>query len=204
MPACGPARRRAARQPPAAHEDRIQQLALLDGLRQERRKCQLLPLGEAPADRRERDDRHVARGGLAPDALRGRDAVDVRHLHVEQHEVEGLAAVHRMRQEVEGLVAAGGERRPATPALQRLQQHHAVRGVVVDHQDAEPREPDLVRHLRRRLGDFERGREPERAPAPRRALDADRAAHHRHQALTDRQAEAGAAVAPRRRAVGLG
>ena len=49
----------------------------------------------------------------------------------------------------------------------------------------------------------EAGGEPERGPPARLALDADRAAHRLAEALGDRKPEAGAAVSPRRRGIGL-
>ena len=57
--------------------------------------------------------------------------------------------------------------------------------------------------LRARFLLLEAGGEPERGAGAERGFDVDLAAHHFHQLLADREAQAGAAVLARGRAVGL-
>ena len=124
-------------------------------------------------------------------------------MHVEQNQVERLATARGMSQEVACLDAARGERGTAAPGLQQLQEHHAIRRVVVDDEHAQVGERAPRLDVAHRTAALERHREPERAAIPGLTVDADRASHHRDQPLRDREAKARTAVAPRRRAVRL-
>ena len=97
-------------------------------------------------------------------------------------------------------------RRLGLPAAQPLLEDLAVGRVVVDDEDAQAvqvdRRPPAGAARRVRLQP-ELGREAERAAPARLALHADLPAHQRHQPGGDRQAQPGAAVLPRRRAVRL-
>ena len=135
------------------------------------------------------EDEVVGLARRALDAPRGRSSHDVdlvarpsRASCTATRWFIALSSTTRTRSERRGSPAAtgAGRRRAATAAGER----RAVTGA-----DARLR-PD---------GD----REPERAAPARLALHADRAAHQLDQLLADREPQAGAAVPPRRRAVGL-
>ena len=131
-------------------------------------------------------------------------AVHARHVHVENRDLERAAGLRRLRHQRERLRPAVDAAHLHVPALQLLLQDVAIGLVVVHHQHA---------HTVQRAGRAQRGRwgprhrqaqiDDETRPAARRALDADAPPHQAQQAAADRQAQAGAAVLPRGRAVGL-
>ena len=100
--------------------------------------------------------------------------------------------------------ASGREHADAERAQQVFEREPRV-GLVVDHQN-----PHHIgarqcgRGRGRRHGERKARREDEARAVAGRALDPDRAAHQLDDALGDREAEPGAAVATRCRAVGLG
>ena len=105
------------------------------------------------------------------------------------------------------LGAVAGVRRRACPTPRAAcAQDHAVGRVVVDDQHAQRRRSGRAgaRRPRRRAGARSGAVNQNVLPCAGRALDADLAAHQLDELLRDGQAEPGAAVAARGRAVGLG
>ena len=131
-----------------------------------------------------------------------RQSVGAGHAPVEYQDVEGRAALGVLDDTPDGFIARGRVRRRPAQRIGDGEQGFARERVVVDHEDA----------LRRRRGAHAGGRrrrleaefEREFAAASGGALDAEPSAHQLDQADADREAEAGAAETPRRRAVGLG
>ena len=101
----------------------------------------------------------------------------------------------------------GRHRRPHVPAGEHLLEDAAIGGVVVDDEDAQALErltADRASAAAAACGVSKSAVKWNVLPLPTVALDPHAAAHQLDQPQRDRQAEAGAAVAPRRRAVRLG
>ena len=176
----------------------VEQVRLLDRLRnlifeQASRLAHLRLAGGG-----EKDERDMA---PAEDFPRERDPVHLGHLQIEQHDIVGLRL-----QFVQGLPARGNGDRHHSPGLELGLENVPVGGVVIDDQDGtgfEQRRFGL--HLDgpdNRSGLQDRGEGKGRAGA-RLAFHPHGAAHQFGQPFADDQAEAGAAVAPRGRAVHL-
>ena len=153
--------------------------------------------------------RAAGRASRRADRRRRLEAVHLRHLHVHQHDVEALR-----RAPLDRLAAVVDDRRPWWPAL--LEQPRATRWLT--GLSSASRTCSAPRRRRR-------GRPPPPRPAPaagaprptpsgtreveraarrgRRSRPQSRPPISSHQLRRDRQAEAGAAVLARRRAVGL-
>mmetsp|Transcript_70462 Transcript_70462/g.166102 ORF Transcript_70462/g.166102 Transcript_70462/m.166102 type:complete len:643 (+) Transcript_70462:166-2094(+) len=158
---------------------------------------QLTPMG------RDHDDH--GRVGLAAfaDAARGFPAVQPRHAPVHQDDVVvRRAALGCPVHHAQGLLAAGRQIAVPAQALADALEHLAGRGVVVDdqHLQAGPRR-NRVAGLGR--SDRQRQLEVEAAALADAAGHAQLTAHQRHQLAADRQTQAGAAIAPRGRLLGL-
>ncbi len=184
---------------------------MLDRLDQMVRHAQRAAPGRVagPPIRRQHQDRGagdaVARLQLADQG----EAVHARHVHVDQQDVEALAVVagglnsRSAASPSDAIVTSTFQPRSTSARMRRLvslssttsARQPATRSAAAA--SASPGE-------RARIGDGQSQREAERAALARRALDADRAAHQPDDAVRDGQAEAGAAEAPRRRAVLLG
>ena len=138
-----------------------------------------------------------------PDGGHGRVAVHLRHLQVHQHHVEPLGRARRHRRGAVGLDPRG----VALP-LEEADRHPLIGDRVFDQQHAQRPDGGELAAGRRRFdgagrGKFQAGRAMERAARPRLAAEADVAAEGLHEARGDRQPQARAPVAPRRRRVGL-
>ena len=112
--------------------DAGEHLVRLEGLVDEIHRAEL----EAPhllarlRQRREEDDRAVARVRVSLEPGARLEAVHARHHDVEQHQVR-----HRAGRNREGVAAAAGGEQPVAPPLERLIEDLQIRGVVVDQQD---------------------------------------------------------------------
>ena len=154
---------------------------------------------------------HDHRGRMAHRRVRaqgaqGGDPVQARHAPVDEQELEGGALGLRRLDTRDGLRTGGGIRHQEAEALQHAPEHLACRLMVVHHQHpqlAQVRWQDQIGQGLLRLF-AKAGGEVEGATHSRRALHADLAPHHRHQALADGQAQTRAAVAAGDGAVRLG
>ena len=162
------------------------------------------------------------RAGDEVDAGQHHDAQRCRHRIGAQaaHEAEAVGAVEVdidqrgvVRQAARRGCVRGAQRRfdigrrvdRAAACGDDLAQRLAQRRVVVDDEHAPPAQVGCgTRRRGRCAGARAARREPERRAGTRAAVDADLAAHQRDQAPGDREAEAAAAEAARRRTVGLG
>ena len=141
---------------------------------------------------------------VAADLARQLEAVHLGHLHVEHGDVERIAAADAGERVRSGRSTAS----TSIPHALRLRSDDlAVRRVVVDDQQTLAREPEPsvavgrgVPRARRLLRD---DLEVEGRALALLALHPERAAHQLRQALRDRKAQPGAAVAPCRRGVHL-
>ena len=148
--------------------------------------------------------------GLGPgaDLRRGLEAVEAGQPPVEEHEAERVARARpvALLQQAQGLLGRVHRHRRDLPAVEeRLQQLPARRRVLDDeHRSlAHARGRPARGRPGARLGPEAPGEE-ERAAPPRLALDGQVPAHQPREAPADGEAEPGAAVAARGRAVGLG
>ena len=153
---------------------------------------------------RQGDDGHARapRGLLLrPDGARGGQAIDLGHLQVHEHQVEGAAGA-----QLHGLPAAvrGGDLVGA--ARQRQLQQLQVGGHIVHRQDAQGRQLlrggqfQGLRRLARRQGQAH----GKLRALPGRALHADAPLHQLHELARNGRTQARAAEAARGRGVGLG
>ena len=191
--------------------DGLAELRLADRLDQVRRDLQLAAAIEIArlAIGRQHDHDGAAEVVAGPGELEQREAVDAGHVDVDQQEVERLAPGPRRVERGERRLGVGRERRHEAPQAQRLVEDAAIGVVVVDDQHAlpggdvdGPGRPRL--DARRRPGGEARGdREREDAAVAFAAGQRDRAAHQRHEAAGDGQAQAGAAERARDAGVGL-
>ncbi|MCX5743251.1 MAG: hypothetical protein NT062_12225, partial [Proteobacteria bacterium] len=127
--------------------------------------------------------------------------VELRHVEVEDREIEGIAA----RDPCERLARARGRGDRDLPLLELELEDAQVRRVVVDDEHAlagEGHEPGLVALGNR--ADLAGDRELERRADADLAGDGHLAVHELDEPLADREPETGAAVEPRRRRVDLG
>ena len=134
-----------------------------------------------------------------------RAAVHLRHMVVEQHEVEGpprAASLVERRERLRPRSVVGARH---LPAGELLLQNAAVDRIVVDHQDAQAAQIAHRRCRGRRiLVEHQRDGEPEGRSPAFLAAHPHRPAHQSHQLLRNREAQAGAAVFARSGAVHLG
>ena len=206
--------RRGLRLEPAAavqHDhDAVEQLRLLDRLREIGGKAESLepPCITAAAHRGHHDEVAGGELGILLDQRSEGLAVHHRHHHVQNHDAEGVAGGVGGPQSLERRLCTVDLGVPAAPSVEQARNDLAVGRVVVDREDTYAGDVDeLARVLlcREHHGvlSCEPGREPEDRPDARLALHADLAAHQLHQAAADGEAEARAAVLPRRRGVGL-
>ena len=148
--------------------------------------------------------------GLGPgaDLRRGLEAVEAGQPPVEEHEAERVARAGpvALLEQAQGLLGRVHRHRRDLPAVEeRLQQLPARRRVLDD--EHRPLAHALRRPARQRLRarlDAEAPGELEGASPPGLALDGQVPAHQPREAPADGEAEPGAAVAARGRAVGLG
>ena len=155
-----------------------------------------------PAERRQQDQRQSLRVAVPPDLPRHCEPVELRHLHVENREVERIATPDPL----ERLRRRAGLAREHAPALYVRLQDPPVRRVVVEDQHA----PAFQRGGRglfvpshRPGGGRRRDREVEDGPLAGTALRPDATPHRLGQPPADREPQAGPAEAARRRLVGL-
>ena len=140
------------------------------------------------------------------DALGDGEAIELGHHHVEQDEVERCAAGHRALQLGQRSRPVGYGGRLHVPVGEDVVQDATIGAVVIDHQHAHAAQPRRLRRRDRhggRLPDLEAGGKMKLTALADLALEPDATAHQLDQLCRDRQPQAGAAVAPRRRAVGL-
>ena len=157
---------------------------------------------------RHREDRCGRMGRLRADALRCFQAVHEWHLHVHQDQVVGV-----VQSQFDSDRTVVGERDFHADEAQQFDRHLLVHRVVLGQQHAGAGEPMAQRGLgvgnvQHRLRQGRRARleprgEPELAAHAGLARHADVAAHHGREVARDRQAQAGATVASRRRRVRL-
>jgi hypothetical protein len=150
-----------------------------------------------------RGEHHDARGGelrVGLDAPGEGEAVHLGHLVID----DGQRIRRSPRCRGEHLERLGAARRDVARHPRRAElgaEQLAVRGVVVDGQDAHLRQVRIARARRvprARAGRLAEGQlEPERRPLSRRALEADGATHPLHQLAADGEAEARPAVLAR-------
>ena len=157
------------------------------------------------AERGQDDQPRGCDSRIGLDRPRQRQPVHLRHLHVEQREVVGRALRRGRAQQLQRLMAASGAALLHFPGENLVAQDLPIRRVVVDHQH--PQVKQIPAEFRRRFRFAQlflklRG-EPERRALAQFALEVDFALHHRHELLGNREAEPGAAIFPRRRAVRL-
>ena len=142
--------------------------------------------------------------GQPGDLARHGQAIHLGHLPVQEDDVVGLTrllAALKFGQCQRARLGAGHVEAHET---QHAGLHLARLLVVIDHQHAPVLQAELQRRPRGHAAtQSEPGGEPERRTPPRHALYSDLAAHELGQALGNDQAQAGAAVLARDRAVGL-
>ena len=182
--------------------ERVVELRRLERLRELcREHAPRLQLRQSP-ERGQEQQRQLGLVAVLPDLSRQGEPVHVRHHHVEHGHVERLALGDQLECGDRQLDCDG-----LHPPRQRVPGDDlAVRRVVVDDQDplaGEMREAFVERNLRRHVGRGDGERDPERRSLLLLALDRDRAAHQVHEALRDREAEAGPPEPARRRCVDL-
>ena len=93
--------------------------------------------------------------------------------------------------------------RLGAPAHELLVENAPIDRVVVDNEDANGRQTERGRTLRRRDAQFKADFDVERAPLPFFALDPEAAVHQLHQAAADRKPQAGSTEPPCRGSVSL-
>ena len=182
------------------------QLGLANRFRQRAVDVQLAASREVarPSRRRQHDDGRRARAGSCLMLLDQHEAVHGRHLAIDEQQRHRL----RGRAPTGSPVQTARPERPSRPSPIRSASLPGCGGssVVVHDQRAQTTSAAMPAGGSSGvpLGRLQQRREVERAAVSLLALDPDAAAHQLDQALRDRQAEAGAAVLPGRRAVGLG
>ena len=182
-------------------EQRFVELRGLDRLRQLHRE---LRRASCLLEARERRRKHERERIPEPADLTGeRHTVHLGHLHVEDGDVVILAAAQAQERLGRRFVRLGVH----APRRGLPREDLAIRRVVVDDQHALAFELRLaearIGGLRGCLGRFGADRQVERGSDTRLALHFDRSAHQLDEALRDRQAEPGAAVAAGRRGIDL-
>ena len=158
---------------------------------------------ESLADRGDQHDRDRVESRSTADLPRHLDAGNARHARVEHHGLERLLA--RRLEQAQRLAAGIDFFRDASPAPQVLAHDRAAGRLVACDQHPEPARrvrPSVQRHARA-TRPRKREVDPEAAAATLAALDPDRSAHELDELAADREPQPRAAVAPRRRAVGL-
>ena len=183
----------------------VAQRRLPHGLVQPGQRLQLLQrlpiqiVGQG-AEQHRRDPRKSGITAQPPQRL---DAADVGHLPVQNQQFRGFAGGVQALHGLEGCSAIDGHMNVIAHALQLALENFAIDDVVVRHQHAAAREDhrlprgvdDLGLRVRERNVDGKGG------TLPRSACHEDLAVHQLGDLLADRQPEAGAAEAPRGRAV---
>ena len=111
---------------------RVEELGRLDGLVEVRGEALLLGPRLAPAERGEEDEGQLRPRRMPTDGPRQRHAVHLRHVHVEDADVEALVGPDPPER-LAGR-AGGADRHP--PSVEMRGEDAAVRRVVVDHEDA--------------------------------------------------------------------
>ena len=150
----------------------------------------------------QRDDGNMADVGRQPaDLPGGVQAVHFRHLPVHQHQIERLLLQH-----VQRLRSAGGNGILQAHFAQLVRQHFLVHRMVFHDQDASLQLDGGL--LRRQLNQRQRRcrqaqRQGEAAARAGFALDRELTAHQFSELAADSKPQAGAAVTPRGRRVGL-
>ena len=157
-------------------------------------------------DRRQHDVDNVAQHGVGLDRRRERSAIDAGHLIVGDDHLIRIAGIVSGTQRIECLFAGRIAAVAHTPARDLLVNHAAVHGVVIDDEDAKaaqtPR-PGLASRSPRRCRAGEIVNQNVRSVALERSSTRIDPPISSTRLLRDRQSEPGAAVAARRRAVGL-
>ncbi len=155
--------------------------------------------------RRQHHPRHGRQRGLGGHCLGQLQPVHLRHVHVENGELERIARFGRPQRFAQGFRAAGDATHAHGPTGQLRVENLAVGLVVIHDQHAQAGQFGMTtRHPGQAPGAREIERDPEAGTLPGRAVDANTSAHHLHQALADRQPQPGAAELAGGRAVGLG
>ncbi len=119
--------------------NRLEELGRLDRLGQISRDAERL----APRDiackpgRAEHHDRRPCQLGTLQHLRGDLEAVQVRHVRVEQHQPERLSVSRRRRERLDRRTPAVDERRPHTPARGLRLEDAAIQRVVVDDQHAQ-------------------------------------------------------------------
>jgi len=136
--------------------------------------------------------------------------VPARHLVIEDSELERIAGADRRVEHLQRLLGIGRAAEPHAPGREQVLEDLAVGVVVVDDQAVQALQlaqafasGGRTRRARTRGRALERDLEPEDAALAGRRTAADPSAHELGELAADREPEAGAAVAPRDRAVGL-
>jgi len=93
-------------------------------------------VGLVAVDRGDEDDRDLSRARVGADQRRGLEAVEVRHLHVEQDDRELVD-----QQRLQRLAPRAGRHQPLAQRRQRRLERHQIRRVVVYQQDRRLRRP---------------------------------------------------------------
>jgi hypothetical protein len=188
-------------------DEAVEQARLLDGFAERRVDAGGLHFlfGERLAGWGERDQLRAGDGGVGLDRAGEREAVHLGHLDVEEREVVGVALGGGGAQHAERLVPPAAL--PFWSFHAKIWWRRICRLVALSSTTSTRRFDQPSRSPATGGwspgGFFELGGEPERRALARLALHADLAVHHDHELLGDRQAQAGAAVAARGRAVGL-
>mmetsp|Transcript_15772 Transcript_15772/g.43678 ORF Transcript_15772/g.43678 Transcript_15772/m.43678 type:complete len:281 (+) Transcript_15772:1423-2265(+) len=156
----------------------------------------------------QRNDGQLGRREVLAQLAGGIMAAQHRHLHIHQHDVEGLAHAGGGQHGLHRLAAVAGLGDLHAPLLQLGYRDQHVDRMVLGDQHAPALQGRAGPHLARLVAHRRRcGRQgqlgPEHRALARRAAQADLAAHQRGQLAADGQAQAGAAITPRRRFVGL-
>ena len=168
-------------------------------------KPSLLGARLAPAERGEEHQRQRRARRVLPDRLRQRHAVHLRHVHVQDADVEGLVRPGSTPSASAGDPVARGRMPQASRCAVRMRRLVALSSTTSTRL---PRSGGCTPLRSRRVGTGRLGggrpdREAELAAVAHLARDPDPAAHQLGQALADRQPQAGAAVAARGRGVDL-
>ena len=88
------------------------------------------------------------RRGILQNPFGDREAVEARHVTVQQHDVVGVVLEGRFSERLECALSALRGRGPHAPAVNHLAQDEAVRGVVVDDQHPKSGQCRLIDRLR--------------------------------------------------------
>ena len=187
--------------------ERVHQLGIPHRLGQRRGHAQLLqPLSLRGArGRREYHEKRFAERRVLPDGAGEILAVHLGHVIVREHDLKGRLLAYGLAHQAQRLLGRGDAGVGDIPARQAFAQDLTIHRVVVDYEHSDSRQIRGGTRLDSApTGAQKRQREVERRPLSQRGLHPDRAPHHLHELLADRQPQPGPSELSGGRGVHLG